>query len=360
MSSRRASERGSLSRAITSRYGVVTSKPFRLYRLVQAGFTAVVGVVSLTSVVVAVLEIAYTGWGPTPAIAAASNAAAEVAAPAPSIDLTPVSTPRAADLVTARKNADRAMPLLATAELEAAFESTTAPGSMIAGTATTVEVSVTNTGLASWAATGEHAVHLSYHWFAADGSTVQWDGTRTVLQRDVAPGDVANLVVDLRAPGTDGSYILAWDMVKEGSGWFTASATAMKTQSVAVSDGVTVEDLRAVARQAAISAGFDPEIFDRQIMAESGFDPDAHSPAGARGIAQITPATAQSWGVDASDPVAALQAAAQHMAGYVKKYGDYSMALAAYNAGPRAVERYGGVPPFAETRNYVAKILGGQ
>jgi hypothetical protein len=269
-----------------------------------------------------------------------------------------VSTPRAADLVAARKNVDGA-PLLATADLEASFGSTTAPGSMIAGTAARVEVSVTNTGLASWPATGEQAVRLSYHWFGADGSTAQWDGTRGALHHDVAPGDTATLVVDLHAPARDGSYVLAWDMVKEGAGWFSATPTAMKKQPVAVSDGLTVEDLRAVARHAAISAGLDPDIFERQIHAESGFDRDARSPAGARGIAQIMPATAQSWGVDTSDPVASLQVAAQRMAGYVKKYGSYSAALAAYNAGPGAVERYGGVPPYAETQHYVAKILGG-
>jgi soluble lytic murein transglycosylase-like protein len=147
-------------------------------------------------------------------------------------------------------------------------------------------------------------------------------------------------------------------MVKEGSRWFAASTTAMKTQPVAVSPGATADDFRAVARQAAISAGLDPVIFERQIEAESGFDPAATSPAGARGIAQIMPTTAQSWGVDPSDPVASLHAAAHHMARYVRKYGNYPMALAAYNAGPGAVERYGGVPPFRETRNYIAKILG--
>ena len=63
--------------------------------------------------------------------------------------------------------------------------------------------------------------------------------------------------------------------------------------------------------------------------------------------------------MDTSDPVASLHAAAQHMAGYVKQFGNYPMALAAYNAGPRAVERFDGVPPYAETQNYVSKILGG-
>ena len=340
----------------------MTSTASPLYRLAQFAFTALVCVVALTAVVVAAMQVFATESRATSAMDVSLDAASSVditAGTSSAVDLAVVSTPRAADLVVARSNVGRGVALLATADLEASFESTTAPGSMIAGTAATVEVRVTNTGLASWTATGAQAVHLSYHWFDANGSTAQWDGTRAVLQHDVAPGDAATLVVDLRAPATDGSYTLAWDMVKEGSGWFAASMTAMKTQPVAVSDGVTADDLRAVARQAAITVGLDPVIFERQIQAESGFDPDAHSPAGARGIAQITPATAQSWGVDTSDPVASLQAAAEHMAAYVQRYGDYALALAAYNAGPRAVERYGGVPPFAETQRYVTKILSG-
>jgi len=271
-----------------------------------------------------------------------------------------VSTPRAADLVTARKTVARESAPIATTNLDASYERTTPLNSIIAGTAVTVEVNVKNTGLLSWPAGGDQAVRLSYHWFDADGHTVMWDGARAVLLHDVPPGEAATLVVDLRAPGTRGSYVLAWDMVKEGSGWFSASATQMKTERLVVDEGVTTDDLRAVARQAAVSAGLDPVIFDRQIEAESGFDPQATSPAGAVGIAQITPATARTWGVDPSDPVAALQVAAQQMAGYVNRYGgNYAMALAAYNAGPRAVERFGGVPPYAETQNYVRKILSG-
>jgi hypothetical protein len=240
---------------------------------------------------------------------------------------------------------------------EAAYGRTTAPASIIAGTVVTIEVSVTNTGLMSWPASGEHAVHLAYHWLDERGNTVLWDGARAVLERDIAPDETTTLVVSVRAPEADGSYVLAWDMVQEGSGWFSGSSTAMKTEPVAVGDSATLP-LRAIAREAALSAGLDPDIFERQIMAESQFDPNATSPAGARGIAQLTPATARAWGVDPSDPVASLQAAAQHMAGYLKQYGNYPLALAAFNAGPGAVDRYGGVPPFAETRSYISKILG--
>ncbi|MEO6867831.1 MAG: lytic transglycosylase domain-containing protein [Gaiellales bacterium] len=114
------------------------------------------------------------------------------------------------------------------------------------------------------------------------------------------------------------------------------------------------------AKNAAIAAGLDPNIFARQIKQESGFNPNAGSPAGAQGIAQIMPGTAKSWGVDPHDPKAALKAAAEHMKQYVDKYGgDYRKALAAYNAGEGAVAKYNGVPPFPETQKYVQIIMGG-
>lgn len=115
-------------------------------------------------------------------------------------------------------------------------------------------------------------------------------------------------------------------------------------------------DYRAAARRAATKAGIDPGVFARQIQQESGFNPNARSPAGAVGIAQIMPGTAAGWHVDPTNPVAALNVAAAHMADYVRKYGSMRNALIAYNAGPGAVGR-GSLP--AETRNYIATILGG-
>jgi len=113
-----------------------------------------------------------------------------------------------------------------------------------------------------------------------------------------------------------------------------------------------------LAEQAAIANGFDPKVFVAQINQESGFNPNARSPAGAIGIAQIMPDTAKGWGVDPTNPVDSLNAAAKAMGGYLQTYGgDYAKALAAYNAGPGAVAKYGGVPPFAETQNYVKTIL---
>lgn len=114
-------------------------------------------------------------------------------------------------------------------------------------------------------------------------------------------------------------------------------------------------DYRAEARRAAQRHGLDPDVFSRQIQQESGFNPHARSPAGAQGIAQIMPATAKGWGVNPSDPIASLDAAAKNMRRYVDQYGSYKNALVAYNAGPG---RVGGPLP-AETQNYIKTILGG-
>ena len=116
-------------------------------------------------------------------------------------------------------------------------------------------------------------------------------------------------------------------------------------------------DYVAMARNAARRAGLDPNIFVRQIRQESGFRPDARSPAGALGIAQIMPATARGWKVDPMDPQAALNAAARNMASYVRKYGGYENALRAYNAGPGAIQASRG---YKETNHYVQTILGGR
>lgn len=111
---------------------------------------------------------------------------------------------------------------------------------------------------------------------------------------------------------------------------------------------------RAVARRAARRYGLDPHIFVRQINAESSFNPNASSGV-AFGIAQFTPDTARSVGVNPYHPRQALDAAAKLMAGYVHKYGSYRNALVAYNAGPG---RVGGPLP-GETQRYIAQILGG-
>ena len=96
-----------------------------------------------------------------------------------------------------------------------------------------------------------------------------------------------------------------------------------------------------------------------QIMAESGFDPNVVSPAGAQGISQFMPATAASYGLrDPFDPEASIAAQARMMSGLLKQFGgSFELALAAYNAGPGAVSACGCVPPYPETQAYVARIM---
>jgi hypothetical protein len=119
-------------------------------------------------------------------------------------------------------------------------------------------------------------------------------------------------------------------------------------------------DYRQLAYQTAQKYGIDPDLFVRQIQAESAFRPDAVSSAGAIGLGQLMPATAKELGVDPNDPVQNLEGAARYMKQQLDRFGDPALALAAYNAGPSRVAKANGVPNITETQNYVAKILGGK
>ena len=105
--------------------------------------------------------------------------------------------------------------------------------------------------------------------------------------------------------------------------------------------------------------GVSAHLLAAQLYAESNFNPFARSPAGAEGIAQFTPGTAEAVGLaDPFDPGAAIDAQAHLMRDLLGRFGSVPLALAAYNAGPGAVAGCGCIPPFPETRSYVARILG--
>jgi len=103
--------------------------------------------------------------------------------------------------------------------------------------------------------------------------------------------------------------------------------------------------------------GISPDVLAAVAKAESGNNPTAVSPAGAQGLMQLMPSTARGLGVDAMDPAQAVDGAARLLSDNLKKFGSLPLALAAYNAGPGAVQRYGGIPPYRETQGYVARIL---
>ena len=112
------------------------------------------------------------------------------------------------------------------------------------------------------------------------------------------------------------------------------------------------------AKAAARKHGVPEDLFLRLVQQESGWNPHAVSHAGATGLAQLMPDTAAKLGVDAKDPHQNLDGGARYLAMMYSRFGSWRLALAAYNAGPGAVEKHGGIPPFAETKNYVKAILG--
>ncbi len=113
-----------------------------------------------------------------------------------------------------------------------------------------------------------------------------------------------------------------------------------------------------MARDAARRHGVPEELFARLVAHESNWNPRARSTKGALGLAQLMPETARRLGVDPLDPAENLNGGAKYLARQYRAFGSWRLALAAYNAGPDAVKKYGGVPPYQETRNYVSVIWG--
>ncbi|MDW4497721.1 lytic transglycosylase domain-containing protein [Sulfitobacter sp. D35] len=114
-----------------------------------------------------------------------------------------------------------------------------------------------------------------------------------------------------------------------------------------------------MAKKAARRHGIPEDLFLRLVHQESGWNPSAKSHKGALGLAQLMPATARQLRVDPHDPAQNLEGGARYLKRQYATFGNWRLALAAYNAGPEAVRKYGGVPPYNETRNYVKIIWGG-
>ena len=117
--------------------------------------------------------------------------------------------------------------------------------------------------------------------------------------------------------------------------------------------------LNQVVDSASMTFHLDPDLVNSVIHAESGFNTRAISPKGARGLMQLMPGTASQLGVsDAFDPQANVTGGSRYLRELIERYNfDLVKALAAYNAGPQRVDQYRGVPPFRETRAYVARIV---
>ena len=113
-----------------------------------------------------------------------------------------------------------------------------------------------------------------------------------------------------------------------------------------------------VAKAAARKHGVPEDLFLRLVQQESGWNPVAVSVKGATGLAQLMPETAKHLGVDINVAEENLEGGARYLRMMYDKFGTWELALAAYNAGPAAVEKHDGIPPFAETESYVKAILG--
>jgi soluble lytic murein transglycosylase-like protein len=117
-------------------------------------------------------------------------------------------------------------------------------------------------------------------------------------------------------------------------------------------------DVDTLIQQAATKYGVPVNLARAQAMAESGGNQDVVSGAGAIGVFQLMPSTAAGLGVDPNDVTQNVDGGVKYLSQLLKRYnGDQTLALAAYNAGMGNVAKYGGVPPFAETQNYISKIL---
>lgn len=142
----------------------------------------------------------------------------------------------------------------------------------------------------------------------------------------------------------------------------SSSSSANTTVTNAISSGSvsSPENLEEYFKEASETYGVDINLLKAIARQESNFNPSATSSAGAMGVMQLMPSTAKGLGVtNAYDAQQNIMGGAKLMAQNLKKYnGDVSLALAAYNAGGGNVDKYGGIPPFKETQNYVKKVLG--
>lgn len=137
---------------------------------------------------------------------------------------------------------------------------------------------------------------------------------------------------------------------------------AAGTGNTAGASGSAPTDLDGLIRQVSLATGVPASLIGGVVQAESSGNPRAVSAAGAKGLMQLMDSTAASYGVtNVFDPLQNLLGGASYLHGLLQRYkGDEQLALAAYNAGPAAVDQYGGIPPFAETQQYVQRVTGYQ
>jgi soluble lytic murein transglycosylase-like protein len=167
------------------------------------------------------------------------------------------------------------------------------------------------------------------------------------LNRTAAWGKHVAMLRDARSPATVPPLRIG-----------ASAAPAVAAPRAALPDFGMSGEWRERIRRASRRHGTPEALLTAVLQAESNFDPYAVSPKGALGAMQIMPATGRELGLrNFFDPEANLDAGAAYLAALLREFSDPTLALAAYNAGPAAVRRHGGLPPYEETRNYVARVL---
>jgi soluble lytic murein transglycosylase-like protein len=180
---------------------------------------------------------------------------------------------------------------------------------------------------------------------------------------------VSLTLITALAPAAFASSLYRW-VDEDGVAHFTNAPTDPRFQRIGSLSGTAQgwfrlpEGIRSrfgdEIREIAARHGVGADLVEAVIRAESAFNPRAVSNKGAQGLMQLMPRTASSLGVrNAFDPRENIEGGVRHLRYLLDKYpGNVSLALAAYNAGEKAVDQYGGIPPYAETQQYVQKILG--
>jgi soluble lytic murein transglycosylase-like protein len=153
-------------------------------------------------------------------------------------------------------------------------------------------------------------------------------------------------------PGSSGAFANMVSSAMQAGGDATAQTPAAK-------GSIAPQQIDQLVNTNAGTFGVDPALVKAIIANESAFDPNATSKTGAQGLMQLEPDTAAGLGVsDAYDPAQNITGGTRYIRSLLDRFhGDLSLAVAAYNAGPGAVEKYGGIPPYAETQNYVQNVL---
>jgi cell wall-associated NlpC family hydrolase len=299
-------------------------------------------------------------------------------------------------------------PAAAASFASALADASTTGSTTATGTATTATGPATDAAAASTTATGQGVVdeakkylgipyvwggtnpktgldcsgltQLVYSKFGVDLPRVSYQqakaGTAVASMADAKPGDLLAFgkpvhhvaiyigdgkMVEAPRPGKDVRISDVWETPSAIRRVLpTAAATSVASLAGAGGALKSGTPYASLFTSAAAKYGVSATLLAAVAHQESGYDAGATSPAGARGLMQLMPGTAKGLGVNPMDPAQAVDGAARMLRSLIKEFGSTDLALAAYNAGPGAVHRYNGIPPYRETQKYVPAVLGYQ